>query len=158
MIALACFCVGFIPVAFLSGCSTTPGETWDGPSEAIGSAVIQYAVLEYIDGDAETAERILAVTDALQGNTTSLEAVTIDALVAAARDTVPWEAMTPPQIVLANQLIGFIEGQIRRRVDVGQLSPESLASVDLMIGWISQAASLSLAGETPVSLGLPPIT
>ncbi len=119
---LAGLYVAACAILLLPGCASLEAAAAANPERVSTFAGI--ATVAYIDQApaaerAELAARVIEVVRVVELAAAD-ESVGLEELVRIAREALPAD-MTPPRQALALELIGFLQGELQRRVEVGSL-------------------------------------
>lgn len=128
-------------VVMVSGCATTP-DGQDKERFAVEAGVV--LVLENSSQPAQRAVEIVESIDKLQ-NLLQHEQTTVGDLRSALLKRVAERDLSPGEKALALQVVQRVAEQIEQRVGKGYLSPDTVISVDRVLGWAEGMAALYVA-------------
>jgi len=128
-----------------TGCETLNNIVEDDTVVAKGA--VQYATLKFIDKDsvkaAETKARVKEIREDLD---TLGEYSTIKNITDLANATIPWDSMSPEDVIGVNTLLALIEAQIDYDISTGVLDSDQLTNVYTILLWVEAAADLYISG------------
>ena len=101
---------------------------------------VQQATLRYIDGDVEKAQRVVDVAE--QVKEYAAGTVTIALLDVYLRAQIKWDKISMADALLLDALLVELSERMEQKMGEGELSPEDLASVERVVGWVIMYASM----------------
>lgn len=105
---------------------------------------VRAGVAEFIDGEADAARSVIAWTDEaaalLDGNPEILLSEFRDQ----AQDLIPWDEMSPGRQIIAIEVLAYVEGQIRKRLESGELPSDAKMSISELLATAKWAANFQL--------------
>lgn len=125
-------------VVAVSGCATTP-EGDDRERFAVEAGVV--LILENSGQPAKRAAEMVESIDKLQ-NILMHEQTTVGELRSALLKRVNERTLSPGEKVIALQVVSRVAEQFEKRVGSGILSPDSVISVDRVLGYAENMAAL----------------
>ncbi len=129
-------------VMFLSGCSLLQ---YVEQSPLASQIAVQQATLRYIDEDAEKAQRVIAVAEQVEDQVSGV--VTIDLLDNYLRAQIQWHKLSIADAVLLDSLLVELANRFEEKMGEAELSPQDLANVERVIGWVISNAELVVAAQ-----------
>lgn len=139
LIVCLMFCVGLF-----YGCGST--KINDGNNDLVEKLAVQVAVMKYIEGEADragAAERVIsAVEDAVIFMDS--DGVSIALLKERAMKRLLERGLSPSDYLIASAIIEAVDIELKDRVGDGILDAEKRVTVNLVLGWVAQAASVYL--------------
>jgi hypothetical protein len=127
-----------------TGCASTGvGAVADNPRvEFVAKSVVQYGIIRFIDEDAEKHAKVVTFVDAALAIVNEDESATLDTLSFKLQALIPFDKLHPADRALIANLIEATVAELKTRVDVPDSVP--VAEVRVVLGWVKQAADLSL--------------
>jgi len=129
-------------VMFLSGCSLLQ---YVEQSPLASQIAVQQATLRYIDEDAERAQRVIAVAEQVEDQVSGV--VTVALLDNYLRAQIQWHKLSIADAVLLDSLLVELANRFEEKMGEAELSPQDLANVERVIGWVISNAELVVAAQ-----------
>ncbi len=133
----ALVCCLSVSCSFLStGCATTA----NGDRSLLVHAGVSYATAKVIKGDAERAQRVVAIAGAvrqLAGNEQVESVALLDAYI---RGRIDWTKLDAADQVLVNVLLLEVRNVLEKRIGADPITGAKLLVVAEVAGWIEDAA------------------
>ena len=123
---------------FLAGCSLLQTAE-DSP--LVAKLTVQQATLRVIDEDVERAERVLELAGQAR-SMVQVDEATVDFVDGFIRAQIDWGRLTLADAQLLIMLLDELRDRLAERMGEGLLSPEDRVSINRVIDWIEESASL----------------
>ena len=140
-----------------AGCAST-GEENSAVRDLGFEVVTKVAVAEALDGNTEAAQKVVDGTALLIDSLESGELVVPQEVKGAAKDYIADQSGLEPatrQALL--MVVDSVAAHVARRIDAGQLDPETTARIVQVAGWIAAAAEDTIRLGSPPDYGAPPL-
>ena len=124
-------------VMFLSGCSLLQ---YVEQSPLASQLAVQQATLRYINEDAEKAQRVITVAEQVEDQVSGV--VTIALLDNYLSAQIQWHKLSIADAVLLDALLVELANRLEEKMGEAELSPQDLANVQRVIGWVILYASM----------------
>lgn len=121
----------------VSGCAMLT----EGDSQA--RLVTMYATLKVVDGDAGKATRVEEIATEVQEYASQETFLTVDLLIAAIRDRVPWHDLDAADELLVNALLDELRNELIRRLGSDVLPEDLRLAVENVTGWVISASRMT---------------
>ena len=123
---LAGLCAGFFMRIVLTACETVTGVV-DRAAES--DTAVRAGTAEYIDLDADRAQRVIDWTEDAAEALDAADEVKLARLQQEADARIPWDRLSPGQRILAEELLTTVEARIADEIDAGVLEANAVASI-----------------------------
>lgn len=144
-----------LAVTTMAGCQSISNASSGVVGFFKGSATAQFAakqavqrgVWAYIDQDPATAQRVVDVTESmlvdLEGD---LSQASISVIAAALRSRIEWGKLHPMDAQALNDLINAVEVEIRTRIEMSEVPPDTVLIVTTVLSWANETGRMALGG------------
>lgn len=125
-------------LAFLPGCSI-----FDGNNEAAERLAVAVGVRSVVGSGPDYAERakeIERVTVSIKSRLNEQVAVDSDLLGAAIRNAIPYDRLSPPDVLLVNDLVNAVVAELQSKIKLGEIPSDALFRVEQVADWVIAAA------------------
>lgn len=118
-----------LTLLFVSGCATTRGGV------DFAELAIQIATAEYIDGSAEKASRILAVTDQVLRVLDQDAEATVSELRVVALEAIDLQSLSPGAQIAVMRLVDNMAYELDQRIGSGALASDRVVAIRDVLSW-----------------------
>lgn len=126
--------IGLFACSLLFGCASLTENNTDA------RLLTMYATIKIADGDQARAEVIEEVASDVQRYASSERHLTVDLLVGAIRDRVPWSDLDAADELLIHELLDRLRVELTDRLGADVLPEDLRLAADVVAGWVIQAA------------------
>ena len=129
-------------LAALIGCAGNDTITGNVDTDRLG---IKLGTMKYIGEDADKADRILSVLDKVEAELDANQIVLAEGVAAYIESKIDFAGKAAEEILLIQELIFVVSGQIEERIGGQVIDPDSQVMIRQVIGWVREAAKVKKA-------------
>jgi hypothetical protein len=129
-------------LCFLVGCASNDTITGNIDTDRLG---IKLGTMKYIGEDADKAARVLGVVDKVEAELDANQIVLAEGVAAYIESRIDFAGKPAEEILLIQELILVVSGQIEERIGGQVIDPDSQVMIRQVIGWVREAAKVKKA-------------
>lgn len=132
--------MSFVLAMFISGCGAI---TWLQANSTPLEYALKLGVIELIEKGDISAQAVVDTTNTALSYMDKNPSSKATDIVAFVRGNIPWDKLSPAQVILVESVLTGVEVKIAADIERGIISETDYASVKEVITWINEAAALS---------------